>query len=732
MMISLFPYMALAEDTASATEGSTTDEMTNEKLKAYIDENIAEASVKLPAEPNLSKVPTEFHKGIVKHKSWIYPNTDSSKEDNYYIYSEYNSNNYIKFSLIGLKEAVAVYTGENNDIRFPITANLYSNKNDNGPRFNLYIKNISLPEAQSNFQFGNEYWDRCIGENNLNYYNDAQEFSSKSDGNRKNPKASFNSQEKKSWRNYIKYTGDGNTDSYYEKLPKKFQFVLQYESNKNTNTPETKELPLSANMYVLNMKPYKDILGSLEKDYNAVKSNESNYTQKALNNYYKAVCDIINFDITPYLTKVTTENDVVTAASAVKTVVENYNLAKKINLDSTAYIAQKEQCDIIIKNQTANNEYDINSYTEFKKIYDDVIEKAKTVEDQKALDDLTAQLITAQSMLRKKSITITYRVFKNDKEETESEKQQSYTYGDTVNYDYTLLDGESIKAWTVKDEINHAYTRVGTNEKNFSLVATRDLYVDVYVTTKQVSTAEYSKVTFIGPGGNIIDIKYVEKDKTLAKSEFPKAPKIPFYTFNNSWSTENVIGTGKDIEVRAIYIVGTQNCRVHFNNNELSYYYDELVKLDGYDSTKKYALAKDADGKNIITYLDRDSFHAPRTDDIYVVEVSETEAKAKIGITGNFGDTDGEGRKLAAYNCKFYLPAGCTAVEWGLEINNGKTIKQVQSNVQNDYNEYSVTVRYKKDTKVEKIICRAYLTYKTSDQYVTIYSDHVEQAISTL
>ena len=725
MMISSFPYMALAEDTASATEGSTPAEMTNAQLEEYIDSKIKNAKLILPEEQFVKTADKEFMSGIYTTTAKLNKNYSETK-------LKINDSTNARFATTELQYAVAVYTGENDDIRFPVIFAKYfyvENKNDRTP---FYINYVSLPQNENakNFEFILD-WYRCQGITSLTSYDDPHPFSSKYNGTCLTGKA-FRMNENKFWRNYIKYTGSGDEEKYYEALPTSLNIGFQYSNI--TVTGSLIYNPKST-AYVLNLKPYRIILENLNKEYTEIKKNKSLYTEKSLNNYYKAVRDVLDFDIKDLLSKMTSDSkafntEIANIATKVKTVVENYNLAKKINLDSTAYIAQKEQCDIIIKNQTANNEYDINSYTEFKKIYDDVIEKAKTVEDQKALDDLTAQLITAQSMLRKKSITITYRVIKDDKEETESEKQQSYSYGESVDYSYTCADGESIKAWTVKDETNHAYTRVGTSEANFSLVATRDLYVDVYVTTKQVSTAEYSKVTFIGPGGNIIDIKYVEKDKTLDKSQFPTAPEIPFYTFNNIWSQENVKGTGKDIEVYASYSVDSQKCRVHFNNNELLYDYDQLVKLEGYNSDNKYALAKDPEGKNIITYLDRDSFHAPRTDYIYVVEVSET--KAKIGITGNFGDTDSEERKLATYNCKFYLPAGCTAVEWGLEINNGKTAKQAQSNVQNEYNEYSVTVRYKSTSTVKKITCRAYLTYKTSDQYVTIYSDPVEQAISTL
>ena len=77
MMISSFPYMALAEDTASATEGSTTAEMTNEELKAYIEAHIADASVKLPAQHSLNNVTEDFYKGVFTESSWKHPNAEN-------------------------------------------------------------------------------------------------------------------------------------------------------------------------------------------------------------------------------------------------------------------------------------------------------------------------------------------------------------------------------------------------------------------------------------------------------------------------------------------------------------------------------------------------------------------------------------------------------------------------------------------------------------------------------
>ncbi|WP_454969012.1 hypothetical protein [Eubacterium sp.] len=759
MMISSFPYIALAEDIASATEGSTTAEMTtagleenNKELKKYIDENIAKASVKLPAETNLNKVPTEFHKGIVTESSWKYPNAEK-------FYSDHESDIFIKFNLNGLGNAVAVYTGETKEICFPITANLYSNSTDGGSKFSLYIKNISL-NSQLNFQFGKEYWDRCIGESNLNYYNDLQEFSSKSDGDRKNPNASFNSQEKKSWRNYITYTGSGNTDSYYEKLPTEFKFELVYKCNNpdtNQRYTETKELPLDHRMYVLNMKPYKDIVKNLKTDYDAVKSNESKYTPKALNNYYKAVRDIINFDITPYLTNVTTENHVVTAASAVKNVVENYNLAKKVHLDSTAFKAAKEKCDIIINNQRENAEYDSNSFEQFKKTYDEVIVKAETVENQEALDNLTKQLLTAKDNLQKRKFKITFKIYKNDSSSAFITKvYEDMFYGQKYVMDLaSFIDEkkECAKRWIVYTDDKKTRTIVGTTDSNFTLYVTKDATIEAYVVPlkENANPEEYSKVVFYGFNNRVIDVQYLKKGETLDKYT-TKAPDVPFYKFD-SWDKTSVIGTGKDIAVKANYTAketGTDGCTVYytgFEGSKKTYSYDSFVSLGAKDN-EYFALATTANGKNadgsssILTYLNCNEFHAPKRSEIYVVPVKKEDRVAKIAITGSYatkvddaGNIASEAnytKKRAVFNCKFYLPDDCKLIEWGAQISDPKHTKTrvVKGEKLSKHNEYSIYMNVSKDSTIRGFYGNAYVIYKDSKNNIkTIYSGEIPLVI---
>lgn len=749
MMISSFPYMALAEDTASATEGSTTAEMTNEELKAYIEADIADASVKLPAQHSLDNVPNDFYKGIFTKGSWKLPTPEK-------FYSDHESAIFIRFSLNGLGDAVAVYTGENNDIRFPITANFNRNLSSE-PGFDLYIKNISL-NYQSNFQFGNEWWDRCKTLKDLTPVSGEQQLvSSKPNGDRQNPNAFFNSRtENKNWRNYITYKGNGNTDSYYEKLPTEFQLELVYKC-RNTDTSkrytETKKLQFNHRMYVLNMKPYKDIVDKLKTDYNAVKSDESKYTQKALNNYYKAVRDIINFDVTPYLTNVTAENHVVTAANAVKNVVENY---KESFLDFTAYNSAKGQCDTIIKNQSENAEYESNSFAEFEKVYNDVIAKVENVETQEALDDLTAQLITAQTMLRKRNITITFKIYKNDSSEPYyNHSEDNYDYGVRHFFD-TKIDEtkQCVKRWIIYTDDHKTRTVVGTTDSIFALYATKDATIEAYVVPleRNAKPEEYSKVVFYGFNGRVIDVQYLKKDDTLTSDKYTKAPNVPFYDFD-SWDNASVTGNGKEIAVKAKYTpkqVATDGCTVYykgFADGKKTCNYDELVSLVGAKNDEYFALATTADGKNadgsssILTYLNCNEFHAPKTKEIYVVPVEKDARVAKVAITDNYAtkiDKDGNiassdadyTKKRAVFNCKFYLPDDCKLVEWGAQISaNGKT-KTVKGEKLSKHNEYSIYMNVSKNsTSVKAFTAVAYVRYLDSNNNTkTIYSQSVEQA----
>lgn len=746
MMISSFPYMALAEDTASATEGSTTAEMTTAELEKYIDSKIGSASLTLPQEQLVATADKEYMSGI-------YTTTGFSK---FPVLTDLklNDSTNVRFGTGELQYAVAVYTGQNDDIRFPVVfAKYFLNKYDST---SCYIRYVSIPQDVKNFEFVKD-WERCTSISNLTYDKDPQCFSSKYDGDHLTNN-SFAMNQNKFWRNYIKYAGSGDEENYYEALPTSLDIGFQYSTTKVTGS-----VSLEHTAYVLNLKPYRIILENLKKEYTEIKEKSSLYTEESVNNYYKAVRDVLDFDIKTLLSNMTLNSKVFSTeiadiATKVKTVVENYNTAKNLKLkskiDFTAYDAAKENCDTIIKNQSENAEYEKNSFAEFKKIYDDVTSKAKTVKTQEALDDLTAQLITAQTMLRKNKFSITVNVYKNSAL-IDTKYYHDELYGYKFNIDVASYVNEAkgcVKRWVIYTDGGKTCTVVGTTDSIFALYITKEAVVDVYIVPleENVNPEEYSKVVFYGFNGRVIDVQYLKKGDTLTSDKYTKAPNVPFYNFI-SWDNASVTGNGKEIAVKAKYTpkqVETDGCTVYYNGfagGKKTYSYDELVSLVGAKNDEYFALATTADGKNadgtssILTYLNCNEFHAPKTKDIYVVPVEKDARVAKVAITGSYatkvndaGDIVSEAestKNRAVFNCKFYLPDEYTLVEWGAQISaNGKT-KTVKGEKLSKHNEYSIYMNVSKTSSVKAFTAVAYATYKDSQNNIkTIYSQSVTQA----
>lgn len=745
MMISSFPYMALAEDTASATEGSTTAEMTNDELEKYIDSKIENAQLILPEQQLVATADKEYMSGIYTKAIFNgLPDTTALVLPD---------GKTAQFGTTRLQYAVAIYTGQNDDIRFPaIVTKYFTPKNPN----TCYIRYVSIPQDVKNFEFGKN-WERCKGELDLTYDKDPQIFSSKYDGD--HITGSFKMSDKKYWRNYIKYTGSGDEEKYYEALPTSLNIGFQYA---NTKVPGS--LTFKYNSYVLNLKPYRIILENLKKEYTEIKGKSSLYTEESVNNYYKAVRDVLDFDIKTLLSNLTLDSkifstEIADIATKVKTVVENYNTAKNLKLkskiDFTAYDAAKENCDTIIKNQSENAEYEKNSFAEFKKIYDDVTAKAKTVETQEALDDLTAQLITAQTMLRKNKFSITVNIYKNS-DLIDTKYYHDELYGYKFNIDVASYVNEAkgcVKRWVIYTDGGKTRAVVGTTDSIFALYITKEAVVDVYIVPleENVNPEEYSKVVFYGFNGRVIDVKYLKKGDTLTSDKYTKAPNVPFYDFA-SWDNASVTGNGKEIAVKAKYTpkqVATDGCTVYYDgfaNGKKTYSYDKLVSLEGAKNDEYFALATTADGKNadgsssILTYLNRNEFHAPKRSEIYVVPVEKDARVAKVAITGNYAtkiDKDGNiassdvdyTKNRAVFNCKFYLPDEYTLVEWGAQISaNGKT-KTVKGEKLSKHNEYSIYMNVSKTSSVKAFTAVAYVTYKDSENNIkTIYSQSVTQA----
>ena len=742
MMISSFPYMALAEDTASATEGSTTAEMTTEELESYIDAKIQNFSIILPEQQLVATADKEYMSGI-------YTTAGFSK---FPVLTELKLNDSTneRFGTGELQYAVAVYTGQNDDIRFPVVfAKYFLNKYDST---SCYIRYVSILQDVKNFEFVKD-WERCTSISNLTYDKDPQCFSSKYDGDHLTNN-SFAMNQNKFWRNYIKYVGSGDEKNYYEALPTSLDIGFQYSTTKVTGS-----VNLEHTAYVLNLKPYRIILENLKKEYTEIKGKSSLYTEESVNNYYKAVRDVLDFDIKTLLSNMTLSSkvfrtEVADIATKVKTVVENYNSAKNLKLkskiDFTAYNAAKEKCDTIISNQSKNDEYESNSYAEFEKIYNDVIAKAETVETQEALDDLTAQLITAQTMLRKKNFTITVNIYKNDSSTPVTSKHYEAEYGARF-FIHSDIDEtkECVKRWVIHTDDNKTHTTVGTIDSIFTLYVTMDAIVDAYVVPLEdnVVSADYSKVVFYGFNGRVIDVKYLKKGDTLTSDKYTKAPDVPFYNFT-SWDNASVTGNGEEIAVKAKYTakqIENDYCTVYYDgfaDGKKTYSYDSLVSLVGAKDDEYFALATTKNGgDSILTYLNRNEFYAPKTKEIYVVPVEKDARVAKVAITGSYATKVNDAGEIASeteatknravFNCKFYLPDDCKLVEWGAQISaNGKT-RAVKGEKVSKHNEYSIYMSVSKTSSVKAFTAVAYVTYRDSNNNIkTIYSQSVTQAFN--
>ena len=377
---------------------------------------------------------------------------------------------------------------------------------------------------------------------------------------------------------------------------------------------------------------------------------------------------------------------------------------------------------------------DISKYTnesmaEYNELADQAIALRNSATTQEDVDKATAMLLSAQSVLRKKSVTVTL-VYVNDSDEV-TKTPETVAYGET----YDAVSDKNVEKWTVSTDGGATTTRLNTYDKTVSIVVTKDVVIKAYQTDEE-QTADSSKVTFYGKNNVVVAVKYVANGTPLA-TDTVGVPKIPFYD-NGKWDKETVTGTGSDISVKAVYETTQAEdelCGVHYDGFEggvKKYSYDSYVYLTGADTTKKYALYSDEarTKTSLLTVLDGIDFYAPKTKDIYV-GVYEGEDEASIGITGSFSQKDNKkGTKSAVYNCKFYLPKDAKVVEYGLEVTlNGKTAR-VKAESKSERNEYSISLNAPiTSTSITEVYGRAYVTYTLNGKTTTAYSGTVKQAL---
>ena len=249
---------------------------------------------------------------------------------------------------------------------------------------------------------------------------------------------------------------------------------------------------------------------------------------------------------------------------------------------------------------------DVSKYTnesmdEYNALADEAIALRNSATTQEDVDKATAMLLSAQTVLRKKSVTVTL-VYVNDSDEV-PQTPETVSYGET----YNAVSDKNVDKWTVSTDDGATTTRLNTYDKTVSIVVTKDVVIKAYQTDEEQTEAS-SKVTFYGKNNVVVAVRYVAKGTELPTNTVG-VPKIPFYD-EGKWDKEIVTGTGSDISVKAVYETTQAEdelCGVHYDGFEggvKKYSYDSYVYLTGANTTKKYALYSDEARTKLLTILD--------------------------------------------------------------------------------------------------------------------------------
>lgn len=364
--------------------------------------------------------------------------------------------------------------------------------------------------------------------------------------------------------------------------------------------------------------------------------------------------------------------------------------------------------------------HDTDKYTEesFAKYQDAVRpytgEQSFTSQDE--VNAATAAIISADVLLQKKNVTITF-VVQKEEDGTFTETPTPAEWGQSVNLD---TKSNYVSKWTIT--VNGVTSKIDSNASAIDHVATEDATITAYVSNDETETVKYSKVTFLGKNSAVVGIKYVAVGTTVETNTLLTVPAIPFYE-NGQWDKAEIKADGSDITVRATYVpkAGDENkCGIHFKGDTKYYNYDSYVYLFNADKSKKYAMYADADETQLITYFDGVDFYAPRRDNLYIKEVTDTSAMtATIGFTGSYKQDT-----TSSFNVKFWLPEGATLVETGVDLvakfPNG-TVKSAHDRATkfSERNEYTYSAKFSDSQKT--IEFKPYLTYKKGGTTTTVY-----------
>lgn len=381
--------------------------------------------------------------------------------------------------------------------------------------------------------------------------------------------------------------------------------------------------------------------------------------------------------------------------------------------DLTAYNAAN---DVVLSILSNENKYTPESFAKYKAAIKSHINKQNEFTSQDEVNAATYAIVSAEILLQKKSVTIKFVV---EKEDGTSFTKDSKTadWGHSVNLD---TQSNYVSKWTIT--VNGVTSKIDSNATDIDHVATEDATITAYVSNDETETVKYSKVTFLGKNSAVVGIKYVAVGTTVDTNTLLTVPAIPFYE-NGKWDKAEINADGSDITVRATYVPKAgdeKKCGIHFNGETKYYNYDSYVYLFNADKSKKYAMYADANETQLITYFDGVDFYAPRRDNLYIKEVTDTSAMtATIGFTGSYKQDT-----TSSFNVKFWLPEGATLVETGVDLvakfPNG-TVKSAHDRATkfSERNEYTYFAKFGDSQKT--IEFKPYLTYEKNGETTTVY-----------
>lgn len=385
-----------------------------------------------------------------------------------------------------------------------------------------------------------------------------------------------------------------------------------------------------------------------------------------------------------------------------------------IALDLTAYNAAN---DVVLSILSNENKYTPESFAKYREAVKSYTGKQNEFTSQDEVNAATYAIVSAEVLLQKKSVTIKFVV---EKEDGTSFTKDSKTadWGNSVNLD---TQSNYVSKWTIT--VNGVTSKIDSNATDIDHVATEDATITAYVSNDETETVKYSKVTFLGKNSAVVGIKYVAVGKTVETNTLLTVPAIPFYE-NGQWDKAEINADGSDITVRATYVpkAGDENkCGIHFKGDTKYYNYDSYVYLFNADKSKKYAMYADADETQLITYFDGVDFYAPRRDNLYIKEVTDTSVMTQgtIGFTGSYKQDT-----TSSFNVKFWLPEGATLVETGVDLvakfPDG-TVKSAHDRATkfSERNEYTYSAKFSDSQKT--IEFKPYLTYEKNGETTTVY-----------